>query len=131
MKKTQSQKIFSQIALLASFIVTSLAKPILVLGSTDWADREGDPVWLVDFETVFARIVQIVTIFAGIGILAAFLTGGFKYLTAGDNPKAVEEAGKTLTLALGGLAVILSAWLILQAIETLTGFKVTVFRLNF
>ena len=65
---------------------------------------------------------------AGLASLIMILAGGFRYLTAGDNPKNVEQAGKTLTSAVVGLIVVISAWLILTAIEAITGINVTFFR---
>lgn len=57
------------------------------------------------------------------------LSGGFKYITAGGDPKGVESAKKTLTYAIGGIVVIALSYLILNLIQTITGANVTVFKI--
>ena len=57
------------------------------------------------------------------------IIGGFKYLTAGDNPQAKESAQKTITSALLGLALLIGAWLIITLLEKFTGLKLTVFEI--
>jgi cytochrome bd-type quinol oxidase subunit 2 len=79
-------------------------------------------------ECVVARILNVVTILAGVAVLVMLIAGGFQYLTAGDNPKSAEKAGKTLTAAAIGLVVIIGAWLIIRAISWITGINITVFR---
>lgn len=94
-----------------------------------WSNAADQPAQLFDLEFLFETVVRLVTTLAGVVVLVMFVVGGFQYLTAGDNPKEVEKANKTLTFAIGGLIVIISAWLILQAIETITGLNVTIFRM--
>ena len=55
------------------------------------------------------------------------LTGGFKYLTSGGDPKATEGAQKTLTYAIGGLVLLAGSYMILNIIKTFTGADVTNF----
>jgi hypothetical protein len=74
-----------------------------------------------ELETVFGNIVQAVLAFAGIVLFIMLLIGGFKYLTAGGDPKSVESAQKTLTYAVIGLVLIALAYLILKFISVFTG----------
>lgn len=59
-----------------------------------------------------------------------FLIGGFKYLTSGGDPKALEGAKGTLTHAILGLIVLVFAFLILVIIQAVTGVNVTQFRIS-
>jgi hypothetical protein len=80
-----------------------------------------------DFESIFERIVTIALGFAGVAVFIMFLIGGFKYLTSGGDPKAVEEAQKTLTYAVGGLILIALSFLILVFLSKFTGVDLTQF----
>lgn len=82
-----------------------------------------------DLGFLFERVVGYILGFAGIVLFILLLLGGFKYITSGGDPKAVEGAKKTLTYAIGGLVVILLSFLILVIIEDLTGAKVTNFNI--
>jgi len=55
------------------------------------------------------------------------IVGGFKYMTAGGDPKATEMSKKTLTLAIGGLVVVVLSFLILRFIQEFTGANITNF----
>ncbi len=66
--------------------------------------------------------------FAGIALFILLLVGGFKYITSGGDPKALEGAQKTITYAIAGLIVIILSFLILVLISTITGVDVTKFN---
>jgi glucose uptake protein GlcU len=80
-----------------------------------------------DFGPLFSRIVSLVLGFAGIVLFVLLIVGGFKFITSGGDPKAVDAAKKTLTYAIGGLLVILVSYLILVLIKNITGVDVTNF----
>jgi len=86
-------------------------------------------VQLKYLECIFGRVIQVALGFAGVALFVMLLVGGFKYLTAGEDPKAVEEARKTLTYAIGGLVLIAAAFLILVFIKNFTGVDVTQFKI--
>lgn len=81
------------------------------------------------FETVFGNVTQVVLGLAGIILFIMLLSGGFKYITAGGDPKGVEGAKKTLTYAIGGMVLLAMAFLILRFIQEFTGVDVTKFRI--
>ncbi len=85
---------------------------------------------LQDLEMVFGKVVQAILGLAGIALFIMLIMGGFKYLTSGGDPKAVEEAKKTLTYAIGGIALIVLSFLILKFIEVFTGAPVTQFKIR-
>jgi hypothetical protein len=83
-----------------------------------------------DLQGIFESVVSAAMALAGIVLFILLLTGGFKYITSGGDPKAVEGAQKTITYAIGGLLVILLSYLILVFIRQITGVDVTEFRIE-
>lgn len=83
-----------------------------------------------DLQTVIGNVVSYALGFAAIVLFVLLILGGFKFITSGGDPKAVEGAKKTLTSALAGLAIILLAYLILVLIKNLTGVNVTNFSIT-
>jgi len=49
------------------------------------------------------------------------IIGSFKLLTSGGDPKAVDAGKQTVTFAIIGLVVAVSAWLILSLVARFTG----------
>lgn len=82
-----------------------------------------------DLEGIFQNIVSYALGLVGVVLFVSLLIGGFKYLTAGGDPKAAEGAKKTITYAIGGLLLILASYLILVLIHTITGIDVTQFKI--
>jgi hypothetical protein len=76
---------------------------------------------------VFANVVKYALGFAAIVLFVLLISAGFKFITSGGDPKAVEGAKKTLTYAIIGLVIILVSFLILVLISTITGVSVTNF----
>lgn len=83
-----------------------------------------------DLQGIFQNIVQVILALAGIVFFFLLLTGGFKYITSGGDPKAVEGAQKTLTYAIGGLILIVLSYLFLVFIKQITGVDVTDFKIT-
>ena len=81
-----------------------------------------------DLTKVFQNVVMSLLGLAGIALFVMLLLGGFKYMTSGGDPKAIEGAQKTITYAIGGLLVILVSYLVLVLIQTITGAQVTQFN---
>ncbi len=79
-----------------------------------------DPAQLKDLNLVFKNILTVAASLAGLAALIMILTSGFKYLTAGGDPKAAEQAKHTFTWAVLGLAALVAAWFILRFIFALT-----------
>lgn len=76
---------------------------------------------LSSLETIFENVVTSLLALGGIVLFLMLLSGGFKYLTSGGDPKGVEGAQKTLTYAISGLLLLAGSFLILRIIGTLTG----------
>ena len=79
-----------------------------------------DIAQLSDLETLFSNIVISLVALGGLVLFIMLLIGGFKYLTSGGDPKAVESAKKTLTTAIGGLVMLLGSYIILKIIADYT-----------
>lgn len=88
------------------------------------------PATFAQLGDIFANLVSAVLGFAGITLFVLLIVGGFKFITSGGDPKAVEGAKKTITYAIGGLIALLLSYLILVLIKTITGVNVTDFNLT-
>jgi len=88
-----------------------------------------EPAKISDLEEVYGNLVSAILGFAGITLFILLLVGGFKYITSGGDPKAVEGARKTISYAIMGLVVLLLSFLILVLIKAITGVDVTQFKI--
>jgi Type IV secretion system pilin len=88
-----------------------------------------EPAKISDLSTVFGNVVSAALGLAAIVLFVLLLMGGFKYITSGGDPKAVESAQKTITSAIIGLVLILVSYLILVLITNITGVDVTNFKI--
>ncbi|MEK7112403.1 MAG: hypothetical protein AAB875_03675 [Patescibacteria group bacterium] len=88
-----------------------------------------DAAKLSALEGVFGRVVGAVLALGGIVLFIMLISGGFKYITSGGDPKGVEEAKKTLTYAIGGMVLLALSFLLLRFIEQFTGAEVTKFKI--
>jgi hypothetical protein len=91
----------------------------------------GDVATLQGFGCLFVNILSIALQAIGLVMFIMLIIGGFKFLTAGGDPKAVESAKGTLTMAITGLVLAILAWFILSFIGQFTGVNVTSFNLTF
>jgi glucose uptake protein GlcU len=89
-----------------------------------------EPATLDRLEGVFNNLVQSILGFAGIVLFIFLIIGGFKFITSAGDPKALEEAKKTLSYAIMGLVLLLVSYLVLVLIEQITGAPVTDFKVT-
>jgi len=85
---------------------------------------------IADLGLLFKNIVSYALGFAGIVLFILLLVGGFKFITSGGDPKAVESAKKTLTSAIAGLFIILVSYLIMILISNILSVDVTEFKIS-
>lgn len=109
--------------LLSNLAVTAITEECLPGDPTKCAPS------LKALETIFSNVVGVILGLAGIALFIMLILGGFKYITAGGDPKAVDSARKTLTYAIGGMVLIAAGYLILQFIYQFTGVNVTQFKI--
>jgi len=73
---------------------------------------------------VLSSIFGLITIGAGIFLLAQLVMGGFQYASAGGDSKAVEQAQKRIINGVIGLVIIVAAYFIIGIIERVLGIKI-------
>lgn len=107
----------------------SLVKPACAAA---WSGTcvQGDVATIKGAECLFKNLLQVVGWAAGIAFFIMFIVGGFKYLTAGGDPKKAAVATSTLTLSIAGLIGVIVSWLIILLIKKLTGVDVTNFNIG-
>lgn len=89
-----------------------------------------DPAGLTEIERVFTSVISTVVGLGFIALLIMLVWAGFKYLTSGGEPKAVQAAHQTVTWALLGIVFMAIAYLVLQLIHAFTGIDVRVFDIK-
>jgi hypothetical protein len=82
------------------------------------------------FECLYKNVLQVIINVAGLVFFAMLISGGFKYLTSGGDPKKVASASSTLSLAVIGIIGVIASWLILLFIKNFTGVNVTQFSIQ-
>lgn len=81
-------------------------------------------------EPLFKSVVAAIVSLAGVALFIMLLIGGFNFLFSGGDQKKLEAARGTITNAVIGLVVIVSAYLILRTVSVFTGVDVTQFNIN-
>lgn len=76
---------------------------------------------LLELGKLVGIVMYGMTAFAGMASLFFLIIGGFKYVTAGDNPKELAAARGTLQWAIIGLIVAASAYAIIRFFANITG----------
>lgn len=74
------------------------------LGGTGYG--EGGP----GIAQFIASMIKVVYIVAGLAFFAFFAMGGLRYITAGGDAKATQEASKQITSAIIGLAIVVASY---------------------
>lgn len=87
----------------------------------------GDVATIQGVECLFINIVRVLVPFAGLALFVMLIVGGFQFISAGGEPKALQKARATLTYAIVGLVVFFGIWFILLLIKTITNVDVTQF----
>lgn len=84
---------------------------------------------LQGFECVFKAVLITSTQLAVILLFLLLIAGGFKYMTAGGDPKATASASGTLTYAILGIVLLIVIWLIFQFLKDFTGVDLSTFTI--
>lgn len=83
-----------------------------------------------DINAIIAASVPILLAIAGLVFFTMLLMGGFRYLTAGGDEKATQEARKSLTNAFIGLIIIVASFLITQLLFAVFGLDTLITIVN-
>lgn len=76
---------------------------------------------------LIANVLSVAITMIGLLAFVMFIVASFRYLVAGENSKNVELAKGTLTYAVAGIIVALSAFILLNLIHQFTGVNITQF----
>ena len=116
---------------LSILIFVALTTPTIASaqGTTLQPNCNGDKCYgsLTAVPTLFANILAVVTVVAAFAAFAMLIFGGFRFIIAQGDPKAVQAARGTLTWAVVGLVMIVVSWLILVFISQFFGINLTQF----
>lgn len=83
------------------------------------------PVKFSDLGGLISTFLPAVVTLAGMAAFVLMLVGGFRYMTAGGDEKAVADAAKIITNAVIGLVIVFAAWWTIVIIETIFGIHIT------
>lgn len=93
-----------------------------IYAATQIAD---DVATIGSLSILFKNIVQAVVAFSGVVLFVMLLVGGFTFLFSGGDQKKLEAAKGTISSAIIGLVVLVSAYIIYTLIKMFTGVDVT------
>lgn len=121
MKKLLPAVNFSILLLLVSLSRVYAVTPI--------PDPSGEPGYtpLDQLETLFANLISVAVIIGAFLAFAMIIAGGFRYIIARGDEKAIDSARSTITWAVLGLVLIIGSWLILSFVSDFTGIQLTRF----
>lgn len=109
MQKVKNFVILGMCALSLLSFAPALAQPDDPLG-LGYAAETG--LAKTDVRIATARIIRTVLGLLGIIAVAIVVFAGFRWMTSGGNEERIKSAQKTLTAAIIGLVIILSAYMI-------------------
>ncbi len=89
----------------------------------------GDVATIGCLEQIFSNVVKSMVSLAIVALFIMIIVGGYKFIFSGGDAKQVEGAKGTLTGAILGMVVIVSAYLILRLIGNISGANVTEFTI--
>ncbi len=99
---------------------------VVVAKSSVWAAAFAcpDPPTLNCLEPIFANVLNAALAIAGVGCFIMLIAGGFKYITAGGDAKAMGSARSTIAGAAGGLILSVAIYFVLKVVLGLFGLNV-------
>lgn len=74
-------------------------------------------------ECLIANVFVVAITVIGLAAFVMFIVASFRWLMSGGNSKGIESARNTMTFAVVGIVVSLSAFIILQLISSFTGIQ--------
>lgn len=118
------------------FVVLALAAGLFFAQSTapTLAQAQGGPqVWSANYCTIngvatiqglqclLSNVFSVAITFIGLAAFVMLIIGSFGYLLSGGNTKGTDQARSTITFAIVGIVVALSAFIILNLVANFTG----------
>ncbi len=115
-------------------VMLTVAAPTQVAAQSDWSgvcvyeasvEAGGYEVATIQgLQCLIGNILQVAVTVVGLAGFIMLLFGAFKYQLSGGDSKATQEARSTLTFAIVGIVVVLSAYIVLNLIASFTGVEV-------
>ncbi len=87
------------------------------------AGPDNDVATIQGFQCLVANVLSIAITGIGLAGFVMLIIGAFKYLLSGGNAKGAEDGKNTMTFAVIGLVVALSAFFILRILAEFTGVR--------
>jgi len=87
-------------------------------------DNASDVATIQGLECLIANIFTVFITLLGLAGFVMFLIAGVRWLTSGGNSKGMETAKNTMTFAVVGLVVALSAFIVINLIADFTGVNI-------
>jgi hypothetical protein len=72
-------------------------------------------------QCLIGNVLSVIITIIGLAAFVMLILGSFRYMVSGGNSKGTESARQTITFAIVGIVVALSAFLILNLIAAFTG----------
>lgn len=66
-----------------------------------------------------SNLIKLITVIAGLLLFLNLVFAGLKYILSGSDPKAIQEAGSSITNSIIGLVIIAAAFIITAIISIL------------
>ena len=92
-------------------------------GGTD----KQDVATIQGFECLIANVLTVFIALIGLAAFVMIIIASFRYMLSGGNTKGTEQARSTVTYAIVGIVVALSAFIILNVLSAFTGVDLTKF----
>src|SRR5258708_21755867 len=80
-----------------------------------------DVATIQGFQCLIGNVLSVAITLLGLAGFAMLIIGSFKYMLYGSSAKGTEDGKNTITFAIAGLILALSAYFILQIIAAFTG----------
>jgi hypothetical protein len=127
MKKVFKQALSPATTFCFSLFLLLVSAPLHVaFAASNWSEGQGKCVvngiaTIQGLQCLLANVLSYVV--AGLGLVGfvMIIVGAFSYLISGGSSKGVEGGRQTITFAIIGLVVALSAFIILQFVASFTG----------
>lgn len=92
---------------------------------------DSEPAKLQDLSLYFGNILEAMIPLIGLLAFIMLLVGGFKILTSSGDAKGMAGGKQTITLAVVGIVLAITSWLVLVFVKNITGVDVTQFKFGF
>jgi hypothetical protein len=111
---------------LAFSLVFATAVPAHAQIPTPWEQQNAgcvvnDVATIQGVGCLLSNVLNVAITFIGLAAFVMLIVGAFGYMLSGGNSKGTETARNTITFAIVGIVVALSAFIILNLISSFTG----------